>query len=58
MECKVWSVKCGVESVECEVWSVKGGMCGMCGVYSVECKVYIAGQSLRTSLFQNFETGT
>ena len=32
MECKVWSVKCGVESVECEVWSVKGGMCGMCGV--------------------------
>ena len=23
---KVWSVKCGVESVECEVWS------GECGV--------------------------
>ena len=25
MECKVRSVKCGVESMECEVWSVKCG---------------------------------
>ena len=35
MQCKVWSVKCGVRSVECvkRVWSVE------CGVWSVECKV-------------------
>ena len=29
MECKVWSVKRGEESVECKVWSVE----------SVECRV-------------------
>ena len=37
MECKVWSVECGVRSVvrvECRVWwSVE------CGVESVECGV-------------------
>ena len=41
VECKVWSVKCGVGvwSVECEVWSgegkvwsVKCVVCGVCGV--------------------------
>ena len=26
VECKVWSVKCGVESMDCEVWSVKCGV--------------------------------
>ena len=25
LECKVWSVKCGVGSMECGVWSVKCG---------------------------------
>ena len=48
MECKVWSVKCGVESVECKgwnVWNVKwSGECGVWSVkwrvWSVECKVW------------------
>ena len=39
MECKVWSVKCGVGSGDCGGcggWGDCGG-CGGCGVYSVEC---------------------
>ena len=32
MEWRVWSVKCGVESVECKVWNVWN-------VWSVECEV-------------------
>ena len=33
MECKVWSVKCGVRRVKWKAWSVN------CKVWSVECIV-------------------
>ena len=39
MECKVWSVKCGVgaKSVECGVWSGKcRGRCVECRVWSIK----------------------
>ena len=51
MECRVWSVKYGVESVECEVWS---GECRVWsvkyGVGSVECGVYQKYQCVVTYL--------
>ena len=44
MECKewsvkMWSVKCGVNSVDCKVGGVK---CGECRVWSVKCRVRLA----------------
>ena len=49
MECKVWSVKRGVEivkcrmlSVDCTVWSAE------CKVWSVKCRVWTENQRLQT----------